>query len=99
MRQVRAHYNPGIPQELLQEVDDFFSRLRGSHPEFSISFSRQQEAKQQALSRKRPTAATKGPKPPAKKKRQALPPSKSRGGENNNNNINKIASSTGKSIQ
>ena len=80
MWQVQALYTPGIPQELLQEVDDFFSRLRGSHPEVSISFSRQQEAQQQALSCKRLTTATKGPKPPAKK-RQALPPGKSRGGE------------------
>ena len=58
-------------------MDEFFSRLRGSHHELANSFSRQQEA-QQASSRNRPTTATKGAKPPAKK-RQALPPGKSRG--------------------
>ena len=97
MRQVRALYTPGIPQELLQEVDEFFSRLRGSHPDLANSFSRQQEA-QQALSHKRPTTATKGAKPPDKKL-QALPPGKSRGGGGrNNSNNNKLNKSTGKSI-
>ena len=62
--------------------------MRGSHSEVSISFSRQQEAQQQALSCKRLTSATKGPKPPAKK-RQALPPGKSMGGENISNNNKK----------